>query len=53
MLKLGKNQVKAKKRTKTELLLFENYLHSSSKIVRDILKNIQKLSASVLMRLYD
>ena len=46
---LVKNQAKAKQDPEAELFLFENY----SKIKRDILGNVQKTSASVLMRLYD
>ena len=56
-LKLVKIQAKAKQHSETELLLFENYLLFSStlstKMIRDIPKNVQKTSASVLMTLYD
>ena len=50
-LKMAKNQGKTKKHSEVELLLFENYLLSSStsllrdilpKLLRDILKNVQK-----------
>ena len=50
-LKLATNQEKAKQYPEDELLLFENYSLSSSrhhsKIIGDILKNVQKTSASV------
>ena len=56
-LQLAKNQAKAKQHPHAERLLFENYsLFSStlsSKKIGDILKNVQKISASVLMKLYD
>ena len=49
---IGRTQAKAKQHPWTELLLFENYLLSSSrylrKIIGDILKNVQKTTASVL-----
>ena len=46
-MKLAKNQAKAKQHSETELLLFENYLLSSSmflhtKIIGDILKKCTK-----------
>ena len=55
-MKLAKNQAKAKQHPEVELILFENYslLVSKSylpKIAGDILKNIQKTSVSVIMRL--
>ena len=43
-LKLTKNQANAKKHRETQLLLFENYSHSSSKKIGFILKNKQKNS---------
>ena len=50
-LKLAKNQVKAKLHTEDELLPFENYTLSyppyHSKIIGDVLKNVQKTSASI------
>ena len=56
-LKLVKIQAKAKQHSETELLLFENYLLFSStlstKMIRDIPKNVQKTSTSVLITLYD
>ena len=55
-----KNWAKAKQHPEAELLLFENYLLSSStlssKNVGHILKNVQKskcVYSSILMRLYD
>ena len=57
-LKLTKNLAKAKQHPEAELLLFENYslffhLPYHPKIIGNILKNVQKTSASVLTRLYD
>ena len=56
-LKLAKIQAKAKQQPEVELLLFQNYLLSSSTLSyknnRDIPKNTHKTSASVLMRLYN
>ena len=46
-LKLAKNQVKAKQHPEAELLLLENY-SCSSKLICDLLKNVQKTSVSVL-----
>ena len=50
-LKLAKNQAKAKQHPEAELLLFENYWISwstlSSKIIKAILKNVQKTNTSV------
>ena len=50
-LKLGENQGNAKQHSETELLLYENYSHSSStlpsKIIGHILKNIQKKNYSI------
>ena len=55
-LKLTKNQAKAKNLSEAELLLFENYPLSSSilssKTNMCYLKNVQKTSVCVLMRLY-
>ena len=49
-LKFARNQAKAKQHPQAELLLFDNYLLSHPryhpKILRDILKNMQKTSAS-------
>ena len=44
-LKLAKNQAKAKQHPVTKFLLFENYSHS--KIIGNIIKNIQKTSTFV------
>ena len=53
----AKNQTKAKQHSEAELWLFESYSLSSfilsSKNSRSILKNVQKISASILMKLYD
>ena len=52
---LAKNQTNATQHPEAELLQFENYSHSSSRHhpkKRRILKNKQKTSASVFMRLY-
>ena len=49
MLKLAKNQAKVKQHPEAELLLFENY----SKLIRNILRNVQKTSVLALMRLCD
>ena len=50
------NQAKVKQYPEAEILIFENYLLSSSKLSsknsRRYSKNIQKKNASVLMRLY-
>ena len=50
-LQLAKNQANTKQHLEAKLLLFENYSLSSStlssKIIRDILKNAQKVSASI------
>ena len=50
-LHLAKNQANTKQHLEAKLLLFENYSLSSStlssKIIRDILKNAQKVSASI------
>ena len=53
-LKLTKNQAKATQHPEAELKTIR-FLHPRyhSKIIGDTLKNIQKISASVLMRLYD
>ena len=54
MLKLAKNPARAKKDLETELKFIHFPCPSyHPKIVGDILKNIRKTSASVLMRLYD
>ena len=58
MLKLAKNQANAKQHPEAELLLFENYLHSSStlssKSSRTHSTKISKsASVSLFMRLYD
>ena len=44
-LELAKNQAKAKQHPVTKFLLFENYSHS--KIIGNIIKNIQKTSTFV------
>ena len=50
-LQLAKNQANTKQHLEAKLLLFENYSLSSStlssKIIRDILKDAQKVSASI------
>ena len=50
-LQLAKNQANTKQHLEVKLLLFENYSLSSStllsKIIRDILKDAQKVSASI------
>ena len=52
-LKLAKNQVKGKQHPEAELLLFENYMLSSSMLSsKNNLKIFQKLNVSVLMKLY-
>ena len=54
MLKLTKSQAQGKKDLETELKFIHfPYPSCHPKIVGDILKNIRKTSASVLMRLYD
>ena len=56
-MKLAQNQAKAKQHPETELLLTEFFslFHPRyhPKVITDILKIIQKVSASVLMRYYD
>ena len=57
-LKLAKNQANAEQHPEAELLLFENYSHSSvmlsSKLSRTYSKKISKrINVSVFMRLYD
>ena len=54
-LKLAKNQAKAKQHPETELMLIENYSNSSFMLSpkTNILRNVQKASVSVLMRLCD
>ena len=56
-LKLAKYQAKVKQYPEAELLLFENYLLSSSmlssKANLNSLKNVQKAGVPTLMRLYD
>ena len=56
-LKLAKKQAKAKQHPEAELLLLENYSLSlpnyHPKTIGDIIKNVQKTSASVLMRSND
>ena len=56
-LKLAKNQANAKQHPEAEVLLFENYSHSSStlssKITGHILKISKRTSVSVFMKLYD
>ena len=55
-LKLAKNQAKAEQHPETEFLLCEiTFFHPRyhSKIKGDFLKNMEKTTVSVLMRLYD
>ena len=56
-LKFAKNQAKGKQHLEAKLLLFEYHwlFHPRyhPKIIGNILKNVQKTGASVLMRLYD
>ena len=56
-LKLAKNQANAKPQHDAELLLFENYSHSSStlspKIIEHTLKINKRTSVSVFIKLYD
>ena len=57
-LKLAKNQANANQHPEAELLLFENYSHSSSTLLSKVIGNIlkkasKKTSVSVFMRLYD
>ena len=57
-LKLSKNQANAKQHTKAEILLFENYSHSSYKLPSKNNKTYSKklskrTSVSVFMRLCD
>ena len=56
-MKSAKDQVNAKQYPEAELLLFENYSDSSSKLSSKtkgyILKNKQKKSMSAFIRLYD
>ena len=56
-LKLAKSQANAKQHPESELLLFENYLLSSSMLSsrnnRGYSQNLRKTRASVLMTLYD
>ena len=57
-LKLAKNQEKAKRNPEAELLVFENYSHSSSTLScknnKTYSKNISKRTrVSVFMRLHD
>ena len=58
-LKLAKNQAKAKQHPEPDLLLFEMYIFTFfidviiQKIIGDILKNVRKASACVLVRLHD
>ena len=58
-LKLAKNQAKAKKHPQADPLLFEMYIFTFfthviiQKIIGDILKNVRKTNACVLVRLHD
>ena len=49
-LKLAKNQAKTKRRTKAELLLFENYLLSSSVFVTLVVSIVKKVIGHILNR---
>ena len=51
MLKLVKNQANAKEHTEAELLLFQNYSHSSSTLSSKTMGNI--LSVSEIISLYN
>ena len=56
-MKLAKNQANDKQHSETELLLFENYSHSSSTLSsknnRTYPENKQKNNYVCFMRLYD
>ena len=57
MLKLAKSQRNTKQHLEVELMLFEIipilHSHSYPKLIGHILKNMQKTSVPVFMRLYD
>ena len=54
MLKLAKNQANSKQHPEAELLLFENYSHSSLTLSsKNNTATVTKEQVSVVMRLYD